>query len=167
MTYGSLGKSVKNMSYHYLILTGCLVLAMTSVLEGHDKNRSALLPESAAQQITQLCSRPGPPKFDGTWKPTEDDINKMESQLSRVSRLRSKSGIEGMHIERPERYYRQYVGIIVTKRKLIYINAFCDDKPPSYWQERIVDVCDGGCSWGVVYDIEHGKFSDLELNGIG
>lgn len=91
----------------------------------------------------------------------------MESQLSLVSRLRSNSGVIGMRIERPERYYRQYVGIMVAKRKLIYINAFCADPPPSYWEERIVDVCDGGCSWGVVYDIEHEIFSDLEMNGIG
>jgi hypothetical protein len=89
----------------------------------------------------------------------------METQLSRISRLRSKFGVIGAHIERPERYYRQYVGIVVAKRKLIYINAFCDDNPLPIWRERIVDVCDGGCSWGVVYDVEKETFSDLKMNG--
>src|SRR5262245_9073610 len=140
---------------------------MASVLGGQDKDRSVVLPEAAAQKIAQLCSRPGPPEFESAWKPADDDIRKMESQLSRISRLRSKSGIEGERIERPELYHRQYVGIVVAKRKLIYINAFCVDKPPSYWRESIVDVCDGGCPWGVVYDIEEGTFSDLEMNGIG
>jgi len=165
--FGRLRKSVKNMLQRNLILTGCLVLAVTSVLGGQDNIRSVILPEKAAQQISQLCSREGPPKFDSAWTPTDDDIRKMESQLLRISRLRSKGGIVGESIERPERYYRQYVGIVVAKRKLIYINAFCDEKPPSIWKERIVDVCDGGCSWGVVYDVEKGTFSDLEMNGIG
>jgi hypothetical protein len=91
----------------------------------------------------------------------------MESHLSLISQLRSQSGIEGARIEHPERYYRQYVGIVIGKRRLIYINAFCVEKPPSYWLERLVDVCDGGCSWGVIYDIEGGEFSDLAMNGIG
>jgi hypothetical protein len=90
----------------------------------------------------------------------------MESRLSRVSRLGSKSGIIGEQIEHPEKYYRQYVGIVVKDRRLIYINAFCDEQPPSGWRERVVDVCDGGCSWGAVYDVTTGDFADLEMNGI-
>ena len=130
------------------------------------KSRSVVLPEGTAEQAKQLCSRPGPPKFDGTWKPTESDVQRMESHLSRISRLRSKSGIEGAHIENPERYYRQYIGIVVENRKLIFINAFCDDKPPESWREMLVDVCDGGCSWGVVYDIVTAEFSHFEMNGV-
>lgn len=156
----------ENMWRRNSILAGCLVLAFTAVLHGQKRDRSVVLPESAAQQITQPCSRPGPPKFDGTWRPTKADIDAMESRLTRISRLRSKSGIIGARIEHPDRYYRQYVGIIVGKRKLIYINAICGDEPPSFWRERPVMVCDGGgCSWGVVYDIVSGEFSHLELNG--
>jgi hypothetical protein len=157
----------KMMSHRNTILTGCLALALTSVLHGQNKYKSTLLPESEAQQLTQLCSRPGPPKFDSAWKPAEGDIHEMETKLSRVSRLRSGCCRTGLRIERPELYFRQYVGIMVANRKLIYINAFCDDKPPTDWQERIVDVCDGGCSWGVIYDIATGKFSDLTINGVG
>ena len=30
-----------------------------------------------------------------------------------------------------------------------------------------MDVCDGGsCHWGVLYDVEAGEFSDLEMNGV-
>lgn len=165
MKYRRLGPK-KSMWRRNSILSVCLVLAFAAILHGQKRNRSVVLPESAAQQIAQPCSRPGPPKFDGTWKPTDADIHAMESRLTRVSRLRSKSGVIGARIEHPDRYYRQYVGIIVGKRKLIYINAFCDDEPPSYWQERPVNVCDGGCSWGVVYDIVTGEFSHLELNGV-
>lgn len=91
----------------------------------------------------------------------------MESRLSRISRLRTESGIVGVRIENPGRYHRQYLGIVIENRKFIFINAFCDDKPPEYWRETIVDVCDGGCSWGVVYDVATGEFSHLEMNGVG
>ena len=90
----------------------------------------------------------------------------MESRLSRIARLRTRSGIIGVRIKHPERYYRQYLGIISKNRKFIFINALCDDKPPDSWRERLSDVCDGGCSWGVVYDVATGKFSHLEMNGV-
>ena len=155
------------MKTHYPIGFSCFVLLLCSTLLGQTKARFVVLPESAADQVKQLCSRPGPPKFDGAWKPTEADIQAMESRLSRITGLRTESGIIGVRISHPDRYYRQYVGFIIENRKSIFINAFCDDTPPKYWRERIVDVCDGGCSWGVVYDIQTGKFSHLEMNGIG
>ena len=97
MTYGSLRKSVNNMSHRNLILTGRLVLAMTSVMDEQDKNRPALLPKSAAQQITQFCSRPGPPKFDSTWNPTEDNgchyhSNSVQPMIALNGHGRSKVG---------------------------------------------------------------------------
>ena len=71
-----------------------------------------------------------------------------------------------MQIEHPDRYYRQYLGINIDDHKFIFINAFCDDKPPETWSESLIDVCDGGCSWGVVYDVATGQFSHLEMNGV-
>ena len=133
---------------HNLITFACLVLVFLPVSPVQKKGRSAVLPESAADQIKRLCSRPGPPSFEGTWVPKDDDIRLMEKRLNRISRLRSRSGMLGVRIEHPDRYHRQYIGIIVDKRKYIFINAFCDDKPPSQWQEFVIDVCDGGCSWG-------------------
>jgi hypothetical protein len=133
---------------------------------GQTQPRGTLLPESEAEHLKQICSRPGPPEFQGTWKPTASDIQTMESRLSRILRLRTRSGIIGTRIEHPDRYYRQYFGIIINKRKVIYINALCEDKPPESWRDMFQDVCDGGCNWGVVYDVATGKFSHLEMNGV-
>jgi hypothetical protein len=91
----------------------------------------------------------------------------MEARLSRISRLRTRSGIAGVRIEHPDRYYRQYLGIIIDGHKAIFINAFCAEKPSEFWRETLIDVCDGGCSWGVVYTVATGKFSHLEMNGVG
>ena len=143
-----------------VLFCGCILVMAQA------QRRWTLLPESEAEHVKQLCSRPGPPEFQRTWKPTESDIQTMESRLSRISRLRTRSGIVGVRIAHPDRYYRQYLGIIIKNRRFIFINALCDEKPPDSWRERISDVCDGGCSWGVVYDVATGAFSYLEMNGV-
>ena len=144
-----------------------VMLMTASISVAQAKIRWAILPETEADHAKELCSRPGPPKFQGTWKPTDSDIQTMESRLSRISRLRTQSGIVGVQIDHPENYYRQYLGITIDEHKFIFINAFCDDKPPDSWREMLVDICDGGCSWGVVYDLATGNFSHLEMNGVG
>src|SRR5256885_2552112 len=169
---GQFGRSAashynENMWTQNLITFACLFFLFPSISLAQKKARSVVLPESTADQVKQLCSRPGPPKFDGAWTPTDADIRSMENRLMRISRLRSKSGMRCVRIEHPDRHYRQYIGIIINKRKFIFINAFCDDTPPANWQEIVIDICDGGCSWGVIYDIVTGKFSDLEMNGFG
>ena len=136
-------------------------------------NRSTVLPESAAQLLAHPCSRSGPPRFEKSWRPTRADVQALESRLDRVSLLRSAGLIREKRIENPSRYYRQYVGIVVGERKLIYLNAFCE-KPEDVvvvqggdWRQRPIDVCDGGdCFWSAVYDPVSGEFSDLQVNGI-
>ncbi len=154
-----------DMSSH-LITFGVLILLLPSTSLAQAKTRAVVLPETSADQVKQLCSRPGPPKFSGPWKPTEADIQTMESHFMRIADLRTESGIVGVRIDHPDRNYRQYLGIMIENRKFIFINAFCDDKPPEDWLNRVVDICDGGCSWGVVYEVATGKFSHLEMNGV-
>jgi len=149
-------------------LAGCLVLFVAPVLFSNDKERSVILPESAASALlARTCSRPGPPKFEATWTPTSEDVQTMETQFARLESLAVKNKLEQMR--RPNNYYRQYVGIIAGGRKLIYINAFCnlDKKPPAYWRDKPVMNCDGGCDWGVVYDTVSRSFADLQINGVG
>ena len=154
------------MRTHRSILTTLLVVLVASISVAQTKTRAVLLPETEADHAKQLCSRPGPPRFSATWKPTEKDILTMESRFSRISRLRTQSGIVGVRIKHPDRYYRQYLGIVIKNRKFIFINAFCDEKPPEFWRETLIDSCDGGCSWGVVYNVDSGEFSHLEMNGV-
>ncbi|HEU4835212.1 MAG TPA: hypothetical protein VFS90_12375 [Pyrinomonadaceae bacterium] len=150
------------MRIRYLNSIVCLTL-LCSIALAQTQQRWTLLPEGEAERVKQLCSRNGPPEFQGTWKPTESDIRTMESRLSRILRLHTRSGLQVGH---PDRYYRQYLGITIKNRKFIYINALCRDKPPDSWRETLSDVCDGGCNWGAVYDVASGKFSHLERNGV-
>jgi hypothetical protein len=127
--------------------------------------RFVLLPESKEGAVLRLCSRRGP-KVDCTWKATEQDITTLESNLRRISSLRSTGSVKGISIAHPEDCYRQYIPVIVARRKLIYVNAFCGIEVPG-WRTDFVTICDGGESvWGVLYDPTTGEFSDLEVNGI-
>lgn len=143
-----------------------VALLVLTLLNDAQENRAVVLSETSARNLKQLCSRPSP-KFDSTWSPAEADIREMEAHLSRISELQTRASIGGVRIKRPERYFRQYIGIVVGNRKLIYINAICDEKPPVTWHEALVSTCDGGCDWGVIYDTRTPKFSDLTVNGIG
>ena len=90
----------------------------------------------------------------------------MESRLSDISRMRSRGSIKGFQIKHPEKYYRQYVGIVVSNHKLIYVSAISDELVPLNWKQEPVIVCDGEENyWGVIYDTVLGKFSDLYVNG--
>jgi hypothetical protein len=53
-----------------------------------------------------------------------------------ISKLKATEGLVGIRIAHPALYYRQYVGITVAERRLIYVNAFSDEKPPSNWREK-------------------------------
>ncbi len=149
-----------------VVFVASLVLALCGFVLAQRK-KSVLLPSSEAKTLANQCSRPSPPGFTETWEPTGADIKRMESRLSQIADLRAKCCMEGAQIENPSHFYMQYVGIVVKCKRLIYINAFADDKPPEFWRERAVMVCDGGTDWGVLYDPEKGKFFDLAVNGVG
>lgn len=146
--------------------------------------KSALLPVSEASSLAKQCSRESPSDFTETWVPTAEQIRTMESKLAEISKLRAKCCIEGEQIERPQDWYMQYVGLVYRGKKVIYISAVGTDEPRDFitktvngnlvvsetrftWKMRAIVICDGGNAWGVIYDIDSGKFSDLSVNGIG
>jgi hypothetical protein len=131
------------------------------------REKSTRLPTSEAKNVTNQCSRPSPDNFTDTWQPSEAEIREMESRFPQIKKLRVKECcIRGEQIENPERYYMQYIGIIVDGKNLIYINAFPDSNPDEFWKKNAVNICDGGTAWGVLYDPKTKKFFDLAVNGV-
>ena len=147
--------------------------------------KSALLPATEARRLTKQCSRPSPENFTDTWEPGKSDIEKMESKLSDIKKLKVKDCcIQGAVIEDPDAYYMQYAGIILDGHKLIYISAISKSQPTQLsaetvggkevlrevpsdsWKTNAFVICDGGNAWGVLYDPASGKFFDLAINGI-
>jgi hypothetical protein len=141
-----------------------LAIASPGALEAKS-NLSVVLPSSEAQAISRLCSREPLPTVEAGWLPAESDLGRMEKKFPEIPKLR-KSGNAGIPLKSPRTYYRQYIGVVIKGEKYIYINGICDKKPPSDWRDKLVNVCDGGCNWGVLYDVQRGHFSEFGINGI-
>lgn len=109
----------------------------------------------------------------------------MESKFDDIKKLVVKECcIQGATIENPEKYYMQYVGIVLEGKILIYISAFSRTQPTEFsgevvngtlsfkevpsdmWKTHAIVICDGGNAWGVPYDPSTGKFAGLAINGI-
>lgn len=146
-----------------IIYANCFIFLLSvSVFAQRDK--SVLLPESEAKNLARQCSRKPPPKFKKTWQPTGADLKAMESKFSKIKGLATTSG---GGVEDPEDFYMQYIGIIVKGKRFIYVNAFGGyPEPPKGWKDHAYVICDGGTDWGVLYNVETGEFSDLDINGI-
>lgn len=114
-----------------------------------------------AAQVLDTCSRdsPGrhPGEITGYWAPSRQQIEQLEARLDQLQPT----------IERPGDFDRQYVGIEVQGRRLIYINAFnLPDDSELDPARTAIQVCDGGAQfWGAVFDPESGQFSGIQHNG--
>jgi hypothetical protein len=135
-------------------------------------DRSVILNDNqAVKDIIKPCSRPGPPAFQSSWPLTRKDARELEVNLPKISRLGEGNGNTARQIKNIGQYHRQYVGIVIDGRRLIYINAFSSvlsDALDAFWRNKIINVCDGGeAFWGAVYDPLTHTFSHLAINGVG
>jgi len=134
------------------------MLLLATAGEGQQGQRFVVLPGTAAVEIPSA----------GAWQPSQTDIDGLETNLPRISGLKASGWPSTIHIDHPEQYFRQYVPIIRAGEKVIYINAFCDPQPLSYWRDRLVVVYDGAtCYWQALYDPTTKKFSELRINSRG
>lgn len=146
-----------------IIALSLVMLWHLSVTQAQDSH-AVLLPESAAAELAHLCSRESP-KIDGTWVPSATVLATMESHLDQIADL-SSSAMKKSRQKDPHEAYRQYIGVLIGGQRYVYINGFCYKPDGSSWNKHLSDVCDGGeCHWGVLYNVQSGKFSDLRANG--
>jgi len=114
-----------------------------------------------AAQVLDTCSRssPGrePGRVTGYWAPSRQQVEQLETQLPSLE----------AQVPKAADFDRQYVGIEMDGRQLIYLNAFHlpDDADIDPARDAI-RVCDGGAQfWGAVFDPASGRFSDVQFNG--
>ena len=152
----------------------------------------AVFPPASAGQLLRQCSRT-PTPIQGTWNPSPDQVRLLEGPLSvlldhQLSALRLPDSL------RPHAgdYYRQYAGVIVGGRRIIYVNGFHKTqvaetrtfltehrndsaalrnfpsafRDSDYWRGVATMVCDGGeYYFGVEYDPETHRFRNFSFNG--
>jgi hypothetical protein len=130
---------------------------------------SVVLPPEQLERALWLCSRSGPSlsEVEGTWEVTPEVVARLEADLPRLGRLRPEECcLARGPIRQPERFFRQYVGIVLGGREVVYVNAFRSVESDPDWRQRAVQVCDGGDDyWGAIYDPATRRFSRLAFNG--
>jgi hypothetical protein len=151
------------------LIGAALLIGLIAGAQGQHEQWSVVLPASEAKMAANFYPKRGPERIDGTWEASKTQIDALEANLSHISDLKGRGGTTGGRIEHPDRYFRQYIAVLRTGNKRIFINAFCDDITPSpIWRDHFYVILDGGsCVWYALYDPSTGSISDLEMNGVG
>jgi len=142
-----------------LLVPGC-----ASALAGcAEAARFAVLESDQTELVAEQCSRPNPPHYESTWKPGPEIIQQLELDLPALKALAS--GHDEAHITDSKAYDRQYFGIVVHDKRLIYINAFQPAMANKDWKYYAIVVCDSSTgAWGALYDPASHGFSDFAFN---
>lgn len=141
----------------------------------HRPEYCVVLSGESGKKLLEQCSRSVPGKIRSYWNPDSVQIEKLFSNFKSILELSSEGCcIPSARIDKLESYAFQFCGVVIGKRRYIYINAFLfeseDDFTRFYrnWQEMPIKICDGGKSfWGALFDIETLRFKNLSFNGVG
>lgn len=136
---------------------------------------STTLDSSKGSAIINQCSRAVPQKISAFWNPMQSDIEKIEKNFKKLLSLKALACcLIGYKLDSLNGYIIQYVGVIINKKKYIYVNAFnagSNDYLTRFfknWKTEPIIACDGGRGfWGVLYDIDNSTFEQLAFNGVG
>lgn len=126
----------------------------------------------SAVLLTRQCSRIALAPVTGVWEPAAAQIAALEPKLADLLavKLASRSDIGFMAAD----FYRQYGGLLVGRRKIIYVNGFHRELIDAQmgtghitnWHTVPVQVCDGGAlTFGVEYDPATGRFANFAFSG--
>jgi hypothetical protein len=122
----------------------------------HTARPSAVLAGDAGAIVLSQCSRPRPKDVHAQWDVPRALADVIDADLLSHETLPAAR----VTIHYPWTYARQYVGIIVNGKKLVYINAGVEGA-----LDRPFVACDGGdIFWGAVYDPTTHAFSQVFAN---
>ena len=121
----------------------------------------AILRAGQSAASLQQCSRSSPSNISGGWEVSPELAAQIETDLPKLA--------PQMHGLDAQVFYRQYVGILQSGKRLVYINAFAPGTLETHddsWKREPTGACDGGDQfWGAVYDPATRQFSELAFNG--
>jgi hypothetical protein len=141
-------------------------------------SHGVLLAEPLAPTLLHQCSRPVPAPLTGTWSPDAATLHRLEQVL----RLALQDAIDrnlpsGASRARASDYYRQYVGLVIGGREVVYVNGFHREtlsfgqtsrrlEHAGEWRTKAVVVCGGGIDFfGAEYDPIGGRIESITFNG--
>jgi hypothetical protein len=129
-------------------------------------NTWTVIPEGRAEEMSLGTWLSPNADIEGYWTPTEEDVLLVEEKLPSFLQENSNSFRRQPPVwEQLDSYKRQYAGLVLNRRKIIYGNFFCSDTGRD-WKKEWIFVLDGGdCFFQIQFDIASGTFSGLMVNG--
>jgi hypothetical protein len=132
----------------------------------------------SAHTLVHQCSRRVPTSFTGAWSPDASTLRHLEGVwLAVLQEAIDRTTPPGSQSLRAAEYYRQYGGLIIGGRRIVYINGFhrahlrmisVNPEGATDWRTRAVNVCDGGRAYfGAEYDPTTGRVESIEFNASG
>jgi hypothetical protein len=139
-------------------LAGCAAPASTDTW--------AVIPEGRAEEMGIGTWLLNGAEIEGYWTPTAGDIRLLEENLASFLQANATSFRREPPVwERLENYKRQYAGLVMNGKRVIYGNFFCSEPEPG-WKEEWLFVMDGGdCFFQLQFDVANSTFSGLTVNG--
>ena len=137
-----------------------------------DPSMRTILPEAEGLVIAKLCSRRHPRTIEGVWTLGAPLVEQVDRRLGPL--LQGALALNPRprpSVTNAAQSYRQYVGLVVDGRRLVYVNGFVsnnrnDPTPPPAWTTRFLDGCDGWeLHFGLEFDLTLSRFQNLAFNG--
>lgn len=131
-------------------------------------NTSVVFAGEKALELSEPCSRVRP-QVEGTWTPSPAQIEAMEPALAQFAAEQLRAQWPNADDIDVAQYRRQYGGLIIEGRRVIYVNAFqlgqYDDLDA--WRSFPHVICDGGpIMFGVEYEPATRSFRNFAFNGV-
>jgi hypothetical protein len=156
-----------NRRFIFILVILQLILACSSPAQNLQGERWVILSAEQAQEQSIGTWFMGNGQTMEYWTPVEDDVLTLENGLAVYLQNNPDRFYGGTPVwERLDEYNRQYIGIILDGKKIIYANYFCDNVETD-WRKDFVFVMDGGdCFFQFKYDVDSAEFFDLQVNGV-
>lgn len=145
-----------------------------------DPKLGVVLPENEGPKLLNQCGREVPGPVKGTWKPSDEVIRTLELALAPAFQ-KALDREQTQKRRKPSEYGRQYAGLVIGKKRIVYINGFrqsiideAEERHRTYleidlipWRTEALCICDGGTAFfGAEYDPGSKRIANIKFNGV-
>ena len=165
--------NLKKMIQKILIIAICALSCSLVTAQDYSFNPSkkTILDASKGEGLLKQCSRQAPQKVKSFWNLTDAEVTGVEKYFKKIANLNpERIPPYNKILDSLENYSYQYIGLIINKKKYVYINAFKSSLEWKFkdWKIEPAKACDGPTSfWGVLFDLEKLEFKEFNTNGPG
>jgi len=135
----------------------------------------SLFPGEHALELVSQCSRAEPSPIEGTWTPDEAVLDQFDAALPAIFDAQHQRDWQSLDLSIAN-YHRQYGGLVIGGRRIVYVNAFRSSllnsspmtprDPTRTWRNYPMRLCDGGPSaFGAQYNPDTGQISNFQFDG--